>query len=131
MPKNTMVIDGETYGWVRRPSHRRSERRVEISVSWFVDRDPARPVDIGRLVPWNGGAGWSVIPRLGGRRRAGRASMGYARIRESGIRHLVALARAEDRLTVLEKVELRIVRDGPEGTVVDDSQGLVPLPKAA
>lgn len=56
--------------------------------------------------------------------------MGYARTRESGIRKLVALARTEGRLTVLEKVELRIVRDGPEGTVVDDSQGLVPLPKA-
>ena len=131
MPSNRIEIDGELYGWSARPASRPSDRRTGVDVFWLMDRDPGRPVEIGRLTPWNGGAGWMVHPRLGGRHRAGRASMAYARTRENGIRKLVELARTEDRLTVFEKVELRIVRDEPEGTIVDESRGLVPLPKAA
>lgn len=131
MPTNRIEIDGELYAWTARPASQPAGRRTGVDVFWLVGRDPDRRVEIGRLTPWNGGAGWTVHPRLGGRQRAGRASMGYARTRENGIRKLVHLARTEDCLTVFEKVDLRIVRDGPEGTIVDDSQGLVPLPKAA
>ncbi|OAH21715.1 hypothetical protein AX289_17505 [Methylorubrum populi] len=131
MPTNRIEIDGELYGWAAKHASLPNGRRTAVDVFWLMDRDPDRSVDIGRLTPWNGGAGWTVHPRLGGRQRAGRASMGYARTRENGIRKLVQLGRTEHCLTAFEKVDLRIVRDGPEGTIIDDSRDLVPLPKAA
>ncbi|EHP94710.1 hypothetical protein [Methylorubrum extorquens] len=130
MPISRIEIDGEVYGWDAARAAGAARRRLGEDVFWLKGRDRCCRVEIGRLKPWSGGAGWTVHPRLGGNLRACRASMGYARTRESGIRQLIQLARSEECLTVLDKVELHIVRDGPEGTIIDSSQGLVPLPKA-
>lgn len=126
MAKDRIEIDGETFGWLPESAKRGvGSLPGRFRVFWHQGGDASRRVLIGRLCRW-GGAGWTVHPRIGGRRRAQEAGMGYAETRAVGVGRLVALAKAEADLRMVDKIRLGIVQDRGDGPV-DLSDGIEPI----
>lgn len=123
MPRNSCEIDGLTFVW----SPSASKGPASLGVFWRRADASGEQVEIGRLSKWRLGAGWIVLPRVGGRDRACEAGMGLSRTRAGGVRSLLSLARSEATLTAFDKIRLRILRE--EGDAIRDlSAGLVPIP---
>jgi hypothetical protein len=126
MPRNSCEIDGLTFVW----SPSASKGPASLGVFWRRQDASGEQVEIGRLSKWRLGAGWIVLPRVGGRDRACDAGMGLSRTRAGAVRCLVSLARSEVSLTPFDKIRFRILRE--EGDVIrDSSAGLTPIPAAS
>jgi hypothetical protein len=126
MPRNSCEIDGLTFAWL--PSEAKGP--ASLGVYWRRGDAPEERVEIGRLSKWRLGAGWIVLPRVGGRDRACDAGMGLSRTRAGGVMCLVRLARSEATLTPYDKLRFRILREEGE-TIRDLSAGLTPIPASA